>query len=223
MSRTHSAFVLFFDEETKPIVEKKNLIIDLDIKDVSGADLRSVLFSGDSTQWSRFDYDTAQSISFPYKWSEFTYDGADYDNTNSVLSKMQQALNLHQLDCYDDCSILEFHKHMAHVTGLHDLCSVKCFLSLAEFKAKIEAMGYTAPTPEEKDESDTVTSERVAGDHVIVMVGVCYRNPRPEIPDIQVNLRYRIDETEVSDLLSAAVSGDLYDYQNPQSDPTPTL
>ena len=166
MGKTVAAFALIFDEETKPIVEKKNLIIDLDVLDndgassinnsaVTGTNVRNVFFGGDSTQWAQFNYDTAISNNFPYKWTDFTYDGETYDNTNSVLSKMKEALNLHQLDCYDDCSILEFHKHMAHITGLHDLCSVKCFLSLAEFKAQVEAMGF---------DSDN--------DDLIVMVGV---------------------------------------------------
>ena len=37
MSKTVAAFALIFDEETKPIVEKKNLIIDLDRSKVIGS------------------------------------------------------------------------------------------------------------------------------------------------------------------------------------------
>ena len=180
-----SAHAIIFTHDAKAIISKTTKTIDLDTVDSSGADIQATFFNPDGFKWAEFRKAEADALSVPYNFDEFDVDGVDYNNDNSILNVYKEALGNSDLDCYDECSLVDYHKDMANVQGLADLCDIKCFLSLDEYQKSVESLGW--------DKSE---------DSLIFVVGVLFKNPRPELPDVMVNMRYSLNNDESKALFS---------------------
>ena len=180
-----SAHAIIFTHDAKAIISKTTKTIDLDTVDSSGADIQATFFNPDGFKWAEFRKAEADALSVPYNFDEFDVDGVDYNNDNSILSVYKEALGNSDLDCYDECSLVDYHKDMANVQGLADLCEVKCFLSLDQYKKAVESLGWKSGV-----------------DTIIFVVGVLFKNPRPELPDVMVNMRYSLGAEEAPQLFA---------------------
>ena len=180
-----SAHAMIFTHDAKPVVSKTTKTIDLDAIDSSGTKILATFFNPDGFKWAEFRKAEADENSVPYNFSDMSLNGVVYNNDNSILSVYKEALGNSDIDCYDECSLVDYHKDMANVQGLADLCELKCFLSLDEYQKSVEALGW--------DSSE---------DSLIFVVGVLFKNPRPELPDVMVNMRYSLNNDESKALFS---------------------
>jgi len=183
MSKTIEALVLIYQEDTPALEENKTIHIDLDkveTVDPSGSitadTFISVLYANGSYAAPYWNSNTAENLGLVQKFDEFFLDDDQFNLAKTVLIEMQKAIgDAADVGCWDDCSILEYYKKMADINEISDLCNVKCFLTLDQLRKQLVAKGW------------------VAGDDVLLTIGVCFVNPRPDVPDIQVNIRYLIE------------------------------
>ena len=180
-----SAHAMIFTHDAKPIFSKTTKTIDLDAIDSSGTDILSAFFNPDGFKTAEFRKAEADELSVPYNFNGFFVDGVTYNNDNTILNIYKEALGNSDLDCYDESSLVDYHKDMANVEGLADLCDVKSFLTLDEYQKSVVSLGWDS-----------------SADSLIFVVGVLFKNPRPELPDVMVNMRYSLTNAESKNLFS---------------------